>query len=193
MLTSSNVFTVTSFDALAYNTILLVRFCCAFSRAVWLSRSRQCHTAPDKTLLLFFNSISDPSSPPGRHFPDPVRFCSFSYFAVFSKYFSLLLPASTLLPGGDEGTRTPGPRLAKAMLSQLSYIPSFSVGLKGLEPLTPALSAQCSNQLSYRPFPQQLKSDKKLLYASASRTARETSLCFHRARTHTLKCSFKSP
>ena len=27
-----------------------------------------------------------------------------------------------------------------------------SVGLSGLEPLTPALSAQCSNQLSYRPF-----------------------------------------
>ena len=29
---------------------------------------------------------------------------------------------------------------------------SVSVGLSGLEPLTPALSAQCSNQLSYRPF-----------------------------------------
>ena len=27
-----------------------------------------------------------------------------------------------------------------------------SVGLSGLEPLTPALSAQCSNLLSYRPF-----------------------------------------
>jgi hypothetical protein len=25
------------------------------------------------------------------------------------------------------------------------------VGLSGLEPLTPALSAQCSNRLSYRP------------------------------------------
>ena len=25
------------------------------------------------------------------------------------------------------------------------------VGLSGFEPLTPALSAQCSNQLSYRP------------------------------------------
>ena len=28
----------------------------------------------------------------------------------------------------------------------------ISVGLSGLEPLTPALSAQCSNLLSYRPF-----------------------------------------
>jgi hypothetical protein len=36
------------------------------------------------------------------------------------------------------------------------------VGLSGFEPLTPALSAQCSNQLSYRPAtPQQLKSDRK--------------------------------
>ena len=30
---------------------------------------------------------------------------------------------------------------------------STCVGLSGLEPLTPALSAQCSNHLSYRPFP----------------------------------------
>ena len=27
------------------------------------------------------------------------------------------------------------------------------VGLSGFEPLTPALSAQCSNRLSYRPIP----------------------------------------
>ena len=27
------------------------------------------------------------------------------------------------------------------------------VGMTGLEPVTPALSAQCSNHLSYRPFP----------------------------------------
>ena len=27
-----------------------------------------------------------------------------------------------------------------------------TVGLSGLEPLTPALSAQCSNRLSYRPM-----------------------------------------
>ena len=76
---------------------------------------------------------------------------------------AFVIAQQTLLPngfpltapsGGDEGTRTPDPRLAKAVLSQLSYIPRlpwFKVGLRGLEPLTPALSAQCSNQLSYRP------------------------------------------
>jgi hypothetical protein len=56
---------------------------------------------------------------------------------------------------GDEGTRTPDFRLAKAALSQLSYIPIIFpgvVGLTGFEPVTPALSAQCSNQLSYRPI-----------------------------------------
>lgn len=38
------------------------------------------------------------------------------------------------------------------------------VGLTGFEPVTPALSAQCSNQLSYKPVaPQQLNSDRKLL------------------------------
>jgi hypothetical protein len=31
---------------------------------------------------------------------------------------------STPCSGGDEGTRTPGIRLAKAALSQLSYIPN---------------------------------------------------------------------
>ena len=87
-----------------------------------------------------------------------------------------LLPR--LQSGGDEGTRTPDIRLAKAALSHLSYIPAsechlfrckvpssffhlkrgyliqghHSVGLSGFEPLTPALSAQCSNHLSYRPI-----------------------------------------
>ena len=58
-------------------------------------------------------------------------------------------------PGGDDGTRTRDIRLAKAALSQLSYIPERTakvVGLTGFEPVTPALSAQCSNQLSYKPY-----------------------------------------
>jgi hypothetical protein len=58
-------------------------------------------------------------------------------------------------PDGDDGTRTRDIRLAKAALSQLSYIPFATtrvVGLTGFEPVTPALSAQCSNQLSYKPI-----------------------------------------
>src|SRR5690606_33797016 len=54
---------------------------------------------------------------------------------------------------------TDDPRLAKPMLSQLSYSPTIHprtsaksvVGLVGFEPTTPALSRRCSNQLSYRP------------------------------------------
>ena len=63
--------------------------------------------------------------------------------------------------GGAGRDRTDDPRLAKPMLSQLSYSPisDFSrrtrlinmVGLVGFEPTTPALSRRCSNQLSYRP------------------------------------------
>ena len=57
---------------------------------------------------------------------------------------------------GDEGTRTPDLRLAKAPLSQLSYIPtcraSRTVGLRRLEHLTSRLSGVRSNQLSYRPI-----------------------------------------
>lgn len=70
--------------------------------------------------------------------------------------------------GGDEGIRTPGLRLAKAALSQLSYIPilreclsmlaylyqalspheTMLVGLPGFEPGTFPLSEERSNQLS---------------------------------------------
>ena len=55
------------------------------------------------------------------------------------------------LLSGDEGARTLDPCLAKAVLSQLSYIPKdvylfIKVGLSGLEPLASALSAQRSNQ-----------------------------------------------
>ena len=63
---------------------------------------------------------------------------------------------------GDKGTRTLDLRLAKAPLSQLSYIPkpashfasvsvSPPVGLTRLERVTSPLSGACSNQLSYRP------------------------------------------
>ena len=55
----------------------------------------------------------------------------------------------SVLPGAKE-TRTPNIQLAKLALYQLSYNPE-GMGLNGLEPLTPALSERCSNQLSYRP------------------------------------------
>ena len=50
---------------------------------------------------------------------------------------------------GAEENRTPDLMLAKHALSQLSYCPEtfaeqISVGPRGLEPLTPALSARCS-------------------------------------------------
>lgn len=71
-------------------------------------------------------------------------------------------PFATAHPCGDKGTRTLDLRLAKAPLSQLSYIPkpashfasvsvSPPVGLTRLERVTSPLSGACSNQLSYRP------------------------------------------
>ena len=62
--------------------------------------------------------------------------------------------------GGDERNRTADPLLARQVLSQLSYAPTFLllsaktclVGLSGLEPLTSRLSGVRSNQLSYRPI-----------------------------------------
>ena len=47
----------------------------------------------------------------------------------------------------------PRPSPCKGAALPLSYIPRIAwlVGLTGFEPVTPALSAQCSNQLSYKP------------------------------------------
>ena len=59
--------------------------------------------------------------------------------------------------GGDEESRTPDPLLARQVLSQLSYTPTFLkgfpilVGLSGLEPPTSRLSGVRSNHLSYKP------------------------------------------
>ncbi len=67
---------------------------------------------------------------------------------------------------GDDRARTDNLRLARAALSQLSYVPGmieipvvrlylnrseFLVGVGGLEPPTSALSEPHSNQLSYTP------------------------------------------
>jgi hypothetical protein len=57
--------------------------------------------------------------------------------------------------GGADRDRTDDPRLAKPVLSQLSYNPVFethvSVGLARLELATLPLSGVRSNHLSYRP------------------------------------------
>ena len=75
---------------------------------------------------------------------------------------------------GDDRARTDNPRLAKPVLSQLSYVPEkprakspepriwtldaghltldSKVGVPGFEPGTSALSELRSNQLSYTPF-----------------------------------------
>lgn len=51
-----------------------------------------------------------------------------------------------ILSGGGKRIRTADPRLAKPMLSQLSYTPNTLVGLSGFEPLTSRLSGGRSNQ-----------------------------------------------
>ena len=73
--------------------------------------------------------------------------------------------------GGDERNRTADPLLARQVLSQLSYAPTFLllsaktclVGLSGLEPLTSRLSGVRSNQLSYRPKKINLRADPSKL------------------------------
>ena len=55
---------------------------------------------------------------------DPLSRC-LSYDVYCQTALLLVMSVSPLFPSGDEGARTPGLRLAKAALSQLSYIPKF--------------------------------------------------------------------
>jgi hypothetical protein len=65
-----------------------------------------------------------PGIAPGRWFADDDAFrCLFDSTCVCS----LQTIVSSIRSGGDEGTRTPDIRLAKAALSQLSYIPVLAV------------------------------------------------------------------
>ena len=72
-------------------------------------------------------------------------------------FLSKKIERKKLFFGGDEESRTPDPLLARQVLSQLSYTPTFFrasqivVGLSGLEPPTSRLSGVRSNHLSYKP------------------------------------------
>ena len=91
-----------------------------------------------------------------------VPFPSFSSlnlsFLQLLLFYLLFISHCPSFLGGDKRVRTADLCLARAALSQLSYIPKtsvfFMVGMTGLEPVTPALSAQCSNHLSYTPLTQ---------------------------------------
>ena len=74
-------------------------------------------TPPDKTAR---------RTPPGRHLLPAISPSLLS--ALFVSFQSLLLLRSLTrrAASGDEGTRTPDFRLAKAALSHLSYIPATS-------------------------------------------------------------------
>ena len=72
-----------------------------------------------------------------------IEFCQYTLRSTYRQENTLF---------GDKGIRTPDLRLAKAPLSQLSYIPWWRVGLGRLERSTSRLSGVRSNQLSYRPL-----------------------------------------
>ena len=64
------------------------------------------------------------------------------------------------------------------------------MGLVGLEPTTPALSTQCSNQLSYRPLKQSVDVRRKLLVRAATQL-RQDQLLTNNLRLTT--ASFEQP
>ncbi len=88
--------------------------------------------------------------------------------------------------GGDERNRTADPLLARQVLSQLSYAPTFLLlsAKSGLEPLTSRLSGVRSNQLSYpcfslRAAPSKLNINQRMCVDLKS-TRYLTTSCLHR-------------
>ena len=116
------------------------RFTCAQRPEVPFRALSACKTIQ---LLIFFRQIS----PTYRRADHEQTICTAFLMICFS--VRSLFSNVSCISGGDEGIRTPDLRLAKAALSQLSYIPiSLEVGLSGLEPETSPLSEARSNQLS---------------------------------------------
>ena len=105
------------------HTIQLLKFCWSYDQAPvcerWLVFTFQSRTpSPCQPAQSFF--FKDQGDPAPARSPCDMRF---SRGYVYSSPFATNLSLLKLKPSGDEGTRTPGIRLAKAALSQLSYIP----------------------------------------------------------------------
>ena len=61
-----------------------------------------------------------------------------------------------------------------SILNRQSLLPLSAVGLRGLEPRTPALSAQCSNRLSYRPPKAVCHSTSRSTFSPVTRSSHVT-------------------
>jgi hypothetical protein len=78
------------------------------------------NTRPRSTTLLFvFQDTRRPGYPPGRN----CDLCGKAFSSLNFLFAFCQLHSPSINSGGDDGTRTRGIRLAKAALSQLSYIP----------------------------------------------------------------------
>jgi hypothetical protein len=107
--------------------------------------------------------LSVPRHPPcalSSFFTLPVAEIGLISFALHRCQRTARLPRMKY-NGGDGRARTGDPRLAKPVLSQLSYTPpsrslirNSLVGLTRVELVTSRLSGVRSNQLSYRPKPE---------------------------------------
>ena len=118
----------------------------------YLVRTRPVAGSRTERALVVANAITRTSALRPMRFSLPLPSClSKNFVSKDSGNTSVSSAFQAHAAGGADRVRTDDPRLAKPVLSQLSYSPSRLVGLVGLEPTTPALSRRCSNQLSYRP------------------------------------------
>src|SRR5215211_1606422 len=117
-------------------------------------------------LILFFKYCSSGRHKTTRHTPPGRDNDLTSCGAFFLVYVSVPFNKFSVTPIITYYLQTqwrwrdlnPRPSPCKGAALPLSYIPRpccpecrGGVGLTGFEPVTPALSAQCSNQLSYKP------------------------------------------
>ena len=122
-------------------------------------RNFQEHRSLFNTILFLDAKRPDAHTAGSHNRPDFLRCILGFYVCVpFNKF--LFTPITTYYSQTQWRWRdlNPRPSPCKGAALPLSYIPRTCnlglVGLTGFEPVTPALSAQCSNQLSYKPVVQ---------------------------------------
>ena len=102
--------------------VLLVTHSCSLSSQLYAARPSPAHNSALNLPL----PLKYPAAPAGYLFPYGSPDNSINFLMLQSANpFTTNSHQLTCQPGGDEGTRTPDIRLAKAALSHLSYIPVF--------------------------------------------------------------------
>ena len=158
---SSNFFRPTNISCFRYLRILSFSYYSVIKVQLHCLTSERCHRNFQEHRSLFNAILFFDTKRPGKHRRVAKRpnFCG-AYSTLCLRACQQIFSRSKISYKTFTNSQwrwrdlNPRPSPCKGAALPLSYIPRTCLGLVGLtgfEPVTPALSAQCSNQLSYKP------------------------------------------